>query len=536
MATEKTITNLRGPAARIVAVSAKTVPADAPAAVRQSGPDQGREFEFDIPRGLPGANAIANDEANATYTRATDSATFAALSDTMGRGVSVKTFGAKGDGVTNDTAAVVAAEAAAAALGASLWFPAGVYMVDHFVTHVTMRGDRATLRLRAAGYSLVEILSSSVTIENLILDANDLANGYVIDMAIGAKSIRIVRNEIRGVLGTGTVALIRVRGGCDQLVIEDNWLHHAKSTTVGRGILIGSNDGSDTVIGVKIRGNLIEDIEPTGDGDGIVVQNFIASVDVMIAGNTFRRCRKRAIKIQCSGVIAEGNRIFNTYDAAQTAQPYSGISVYASTCRIQGNIIEGVFFVAGIELGATSVPVSDVDVCDNVILGDVNHRQGGEGISFDVATPSITRCHVSRNTIVGTRHGVRFQNVIDQTEAIGNHFTDLTGSAYVVDDNNVGTPAKIRVGGGSIKNVTNYSVTTDGGASPAVLIFDPIIGAGSFGAMTAVAAAGSRAAVHGVDPVARPLVAAAATDAATAVTLANSMRTALLGAGNVRSS
>ncbi|PJI55868.1 hypothetical protein CTI14_01375 [Methylobacterium radiotolerans] len=175
------------------------------------------------------------------------------------------------------------------------------------------------------------------------------------------------------------------------------------------------------------------------DGDGIVIQNFTDTVDVKITGNTFRRCRKRAIKIQCSGVIAEGNRIFNAYDATQSAQPYSGISVYAGNCRVQQNTVEGVWTVACIELGATSVPISDTSVCDNTIICDIPNRQpSGDGISFDVATPSITRCHISRNTVVGVRHGVRLQNVIDQTEAIGNHFTSLTGSAYVVDDNNGG--------------------------------------------------------------------------------------------------
>lgn len=458
------------------------------------------------------------------------------MEDNWGRGLSVKAFGAVGDGTTDDTAAVRAALIAAAAVGASLWFPAGVYMVGQIRTNVSLRGDRARIKLRESSYSLLEILASNVTIDNLVLDAANLANGYVIDMATDIVGVRIVRSEVCNVLGTGTVALIRVRGGCHRLVLEDNWFHHAKSTTVGRGILIASNDGTSTVIGMRIRGNLIEDIDPPADGDGIVIQNFTETVDVKITGNTFRRCRKRAIKIQCSGVIAEGNRIFNTYDATQSAQTYAAISVYASNCRVQNNIIEGVFVIAGIELGTAAVPVSDVDVCDNTILGDTAHRQGGEGISFDSTTPSITRCHISRNTIVGTRHGIRLQNVIDQSEAVGNHFTALTGSAYVVDDNNVGTPARIRIGGGSIKTVANYSVTTDGGAAPAVLIFDPIIGTGSFGAFGGNAASGSRAALHGVDPAPRALVASAATDAATTQNLVNDIRASLVAAGILRSS
>lgn len=65
-----TITNLRGPAARIIEATAETVLAGVPAAVEMTGPDQGRAFHFKIPtgpQGLPGVNAVANDSATATY-------------------------------------------------------------------------------------------------------------------------------------------------------------------------------------------------------------------------------------------------------------------------------------------------------------------------------------------------------------------------------------------------------------------------------------------------------------------------------------
>lgn len=66
------ITNLRGPAARITAVSAETVPADEPAEVTMTGPDQNRAFHFKFPRGLPGVNAVPADEAVGTYIDAQD--------------------------------------------------------------------------------------------------------------------------------------------------------------------------------------------------------------------------------------------------------------------------------------------------------------------------------------------------------------------------------------------------------------------------------------------------------------------------------
>lgn len=73
------ITNLRGPAARITGVSAEAVPAGDDAEVVMTGPDQNRQFQFKVPRGLPGVNAIENDEAVAAYVGAVDSDTRTAL-------------------------------------------------------------------------------------------------------------------------------------------------------------------------------------------------------------------------------------------------------------------------------------------------------------------------------------------------------------------------------------------------------------------------------------------------------------------------
>ena len=47
--------------------------------------------------------------------------------------ISVKRFGAKGDGSTNDTSAIQSADAAARAIGAALYFPAGTYRVSQLV-------------------------------------------------------------------------------------------------------------------------------------------------------------------------------------------------------------------------------------------------------------------------------------------------------------------------------------------------------------------------------------------------------------------
>jgi hypothetical protein len=69
----------QGTAAGIAGASVETLAADQTATVTVSGPDTGRTFAFHLPRGLPGVNAAANDEAMATLVAAADSDTGAAL-------------------------------------------------------------------------------------------------------------------------------------------------------------------------------------------------------------------------------------------------------------------------------------------------------------------------------------------------------------------------------------------------------------------------------------------------------------------------
>lgn len=71
------------------------------------------------------------------------SATHGALNTTYGRGLSVKQFGAKGDGTTDDTAAIQAAHDALPVNGGGLFFPAGKYVVSatiNITKPTTLRG------------------------------------------------------------------------------------------------------------------------------------------------------------------------------------------------------------------------------------------------------------------------------------------------------------------------------------------------------------------------------------------------------------
>lgn len=96
--------------------------------------------------------------------------------------VNVKNYGAKGDGVANDTAAIVAALAAAHATAAILYFPPGTYLTDPISLTagncpVGILGANSTVKARAASASPLLTLANLHTfvqgffIRDLILAA-----------------------------------------------------------------------------------------------------------------------------------------------------------------------------------------------------------------------------------------------------------------------------------------------------------------------------------------------------------------------------
>lgn len=93
-------------------------------------------------------------------------------------------YGAVGDGVTNDTAAIQAAIDAAASAGDTVWLPGAVYLVDShitFATGVSICGSNATIRASSSFGTgrpavLVGSAVSNFKVSGVIVDANRGSN------------------------------------------------------------------------------------------------------------------------------------------------------------------------------------------------------------------------------------------------------------------------------------------------------------------------------------------------------------------------
>ncbi len=445
------------------------------------------------------------------------------------RGESVTQWGAVGGGA-DDSSAIAAAVSEAGAGGGSVYFRPGVWLSDALTlpSRVLLDGDgAATLKMRTAAPNFLQINGSRSGVRGMVLDADGKASNWVVDIATDVTDSRILESEVTGAAGTTTTALVRIRSGCHRTIIANSWLHGVTTATVGRGVLISGTTG--TVQGVKIHHTTIEDIESPSDGDGIVVQDFPGRVDVMLDNITTRRCRKRGFKVQAGGVQITSPHVDMTYDSG-VAHPYAGISIYADDVSILGGEVFGVVSVGMVEIGGAGQDLENIVISGLRVIGDTaNQGASADGITSMGA--ALRRSILTDNVLRGTRHGVRLQNILDSI-SISSHFSSLTGSAIVLDDNSLGGPERIVVPWATLTSVAQYTVTTDGGSTPGSMVLGPISGVGAFGAFGSNASAGSRLGFHGNSGVARGSLAAAGTDAATTMALANDLRAKLIARGD----
>ena len=134
--------------------------------------------------------------AQATFLQLGSGAAAKTVQAKLQENVSVRDYGAKGDGVTDDTANITAADVYARSIGATLYFPAGTYMVSQLVlqTGSNWRGDgrNSTIIKLIAGSNKDVIygvnsaacwgsttpsgFANGFTLRNLTIDGNKASN------------------------------------------------------------------------------------------------------------------------------------------------------------------------------------------------------------------------------------------------------------------------------------------------------------------------------------------------------------------------
>lgn len=177
MAEERKIANLRGPAARIIGVTAETVPADQPAEVTMAGPDQGRTIHIKVPRGVSGVDGETDDAAVASYLPGTDTASGKALRSVIVGGVSATPKFLDGSRLLT-AGTSISSQGTAGAQG-NIWWAQAEYSSQgrlHLFASTAASGNTSRQQ-RDAIRALIALGGTMPTMATVEVGANNLGSG-----------------------------------------------------------------------------------------------------------------------------------------------------------------------------------------------------------------------------------------------------------------------------------------------------------------------------------------------------------------------
>lgn len=284
--------------------------------------------------------------------------------DTM---INVKDYGARGDGITDDTGSIQNAINAASQQGIPLLFPQGTYDVKQLFVpgNTNLVGQGGIIKASSDSYSLLVVKGDHVSINGLTMEGSNrtyvgisvLAN--LNDVKISKTTIQNISQSLNNPYPTHIPSGIRIYEGTKNIVVDGVTIKNVFSKykwvtgapPIARGILITPNNDVNSPSQVVVENSTIDGIGPKDDGDGICVQLFKTKVDVQILNNTFLHNQKRAIKIQSPGAVIRGNKIDNSYNGNNFYQyspdpkwydMWSAISVYADDVTVENNQINGI--------------------------------------------------------------------------------------------------------------------------------------------------------------------------------------------------
>lgn len=369
--------------------------------------------------------------------------------------IDVKDFGAKGDGETDDTAALQNAVDYLAREGGAVVFSPGTYITSGQVTvkdKVSLIGSGINVttikNINNTHILRLDNDASDLTVRGLTLDGNKGLTGYGM-LAVTANKNIVVENC--KICNTGSIGVLFSNPGIENIIIRDNILSDIGSSRIdhagyeGNGLYLGGGAGR-----IQVHRNSISRVY----GHACV---FIAGAkDITVTENRLFDTRYRAV--QCFGngnrnVLIENNSIYNTgaINDSGKALGCNGILIDSSDApqysfTIRGNTLANI--------GENGIECWSGAIIEGNTINRTGYRRDLEGDSREgihVCSGSIVR----KNTVLnaGTK-GI-------ELNAIGTVYKDT-----VIEENtitNVGMEGKWQVG---------IRVVADG---PQALVDDVII-------------------------------------------------------------
>lgn len=330
-------------------------------------------------------------------------------------------YGAKGNGTTDDTAAIQAAIDATAA-GGVCYLPRGTYLVSSGASSILTGRSRVVLAGDGSGVSVLRVADASTALR--LLNLTRRVDVHVRDLGfeaarspteaavwasssdVGHRNLRVSRCRFTGFLagGTTTTAAAVYSWTTDGIYVEDN-----EFIGCGRAITLDQPDGT-----ALVTGNRISSPDATLMATGILVRRASGSSEsaVVISGNSVTGAR---LDPRGQGAEGHGIAVFRVQDVHVVDNHCEGngrgilVSNQAFGAVVRGNTctrnndagircepeITAQSIVTGAEGARRGVTVMG-NVCrDNAAIGAVSGANSGIGIAMSYAAGST----VSGNTV-----------------------------------------------------------------------------------------------------------------------------------------
>lgn len=362
------------------------------------------------------------------------------------------TYGAKGDGTTDDTAAIQAAEAAAELVNGVVYFPSGTYLLSA-VLEIT-----DTITWRGSGHGSAIIDGNAVESSNPerigVIDVQAVdgfsMSGLRVESTdnttvscMGCSNLIISNNHFFSPSGGANTNVKTLRLGIDpdavsddkNIIVTDNVL-----TPQGSGIFFAGYAGG-TLIGATVSGNVLDMVNQEYEAaaikfDGQVaqgIQDFIISDNVIVGNGSTEMFAGIQVTEGCEDGIVKGNEISGPSNRG--IQLDSGQTPIAiKRILVEGNLIHDVAAGGvGLAINITSGAVVSEDL---TIRGNFIYNMVG-GIRQDANNDSVTRLVIENNMIYDMT-GIAMSGIRSDDTVI--RYNIVRGSADAQSISLAGTP------------------------------------------------------------------------------------------------